>query len=201
MIDSRAGRVVDGRRDMLDDEEWKWVEEAAAGELDHLLIGTSLPWLLPRGTHGLEAWSEAVCDGAWGGAAARLVEKLRRAEDFDHWASFGRSFRALSGLLREVGAEFREPHTGGVGVDGLKLAANLRGRVRLGVEGVVLRRPAGEEQDDAPRRPTERAVGPRRDGSRRRPQERRKRQPAGPECEQGAAGREWRRGARSPRRS
>ena len=37
-------------------------------------------------------------------AAARLTEKLRRAEDFDHWASFGRSFRRLSGLLREVGS-------------------------------------------------------------------------------------------------
>ena len=38
---------------------------------------------------------------------------------------------------------------------GLNSTANLGRRVGLGVEGVVLRRPAGEEQHEAPLRPTE----------------------------------------------
>ena len=50
VIDSRAGRVLEeGRRSMLDEDEWDWVDEHATGGFDHLLIGTSLPWLLgPR---------------------------------------------------------------------------------------------------------------------------------------------------------
>ena len=108
VMDSRGGRVLEeGRRSIFDEEEREWVWEQAEGDFDHLLIATSDPFLLSHGIHHLEAWSEAVCDGAWGGAAARLTEKLRRAEDFDHWASFGRSFRRLSGLLREVGSSKR----------------------------------------------------------------------------------------------
>ena len=42
--------------------------------------------------------------GPWGRIAAWICEKLRRAEDFDHWASFGRSFRRLFRLIREVGS-------------------------------------------------------------------------------------------------
>jgi hypothetical protein len=104
MVDSRAGRVVDGRRDMLDDDEWTWVEDQATGDLDHLLIGTSLPWLLPRGTHGLEAWSEALCAGAWGSLAARVGERLRQGLDLEHWAAFGASFERLSRLVEETAA-------------------------------------------------------------------------------------------------
>jgi hypothetical protein len=105
VMDSRGGRVLEeGRRSIFDDEERAWVWEQASGEFDHLLIATSDPFLLSHGLHHLEAWSEAVCDGAWGGVAARLCERLRRAEDFDHWASFGRSFRRLSALLRQVGS-------------------------------------------------------------------------------------------------
>ena len=110
VMDSRGGRVLEeGRRSILDEEEREWVGEQAEGNFDHLLIATSDPFLLSHGIHHLEAWSEAVCDGAWGGVAARLTEKLRRAEDFDHWASFGRSFRRLSGLLREVGSSKEPP--------------------------------------------------------------------------------------------
>ena len=34
---------------MLDAEEWDWLDEHAAGDFDHLLIGTSLPFLLAPG--------------------------------------------------------------------------------------------------------------------------------------------------------
>jgi hypothetical protein len=104
-MDSRAGRVLrEDRRSIFDDEEWDWIVEHASGDFDHLLIATTVPFLLSPGFHFLEAWSERVCDGAWGGVAARAGEKLRRALDFDHWASFEMSFRWLRGLLEEVGS-------------------------------------------------------------------------------------------------
>jgi PhoD-like phosphatase len=104
-IDSRAGRVLEeGERAIVDDEEWEWIVEHTGGDFDHLLLATTVPFLLSPGFHHLEAWSERVADGAWGGPASKLAEKLRRALDFDHWASFDKSFQALRGLLEEVGS-------------------------------------------------------------------------------------------------
>jgi hypothetical protein len=100
-----VGRVLDeDRRDILDDEEWEWVEDKARGDFDHLLIGTSDPYLLAPGLHYLEGWNEAVCSGAWGGGAARIGERIRRGIDSDHWPAFQRSFRRLTVLLRQVGS-------------------------------------------------------------------------------------------------
>jgi hypothetical protein len=108
MIDSRAGRVLTpGRRSMVDQGEWDWITEHATGGFDHLLIGSTLPLFLAPGLHYLEAWNEAVCDGAWGGLAARLGEKLRQGADLEHWAAFRRSFDLMCGLLRDVGSGHR----------------------------------------------------------------------------------------------
>jgi PhoD-like phosphatase len=105
VIDSRAGRVLEeGRRSMLDDDEWDWVNEHATGGFDHLLVGTSLPWLLGRGMHYAEAWSEAVAGGAWGGAAAKAAERMRQTGDMEHWAAFQESFARLVELFRAVGS-------------------------------------------------------------------------------------------------
>ena len=104
VIDSRAGRVLEeGKRSMLDDEGWDWVNEHATGGFDHLLVGTSLPWLLGRGMHFGEAWSEAVAGGAWGRQAARVAEKIRQAVDMEHWAAFQDSFARLADLFRAIG--------------------------------------------------------------------------------------------------
>jgi PhoD-like phosphatase len=104
-VDSRAGRVLEeGRRSIVDDDEWDWIVEHVGGDFDHLLIATTVPFLLSPGFHHLQAWSERVCDGGWGAVPARAVEKLRRAVDFDHWASFDDSFQALRSLLEEVGS-------------------------------------------------------------------------------------------------
>jgi PhoD-like phosphatase len=109
MIDSRAGRVLDeSRRRMLDDGEFDWVEAAmqrAAEEgVEHLIVGTSLPWLLPPAIHELERWNESLNvrhEGRWRG---RLAEQVRQAADLEHWAAFGDSFerlgRALVGVAR-----------------------------------------------------------------------------------------------------
>ena len=105
VIDSRCGRVLDeGSRSMLDEDEWTWVEEHATGDFDHLLIATSLPWLLAPAMHHLEAWNESVCGGAWGPLAAKVGEKIRQALDLEHWAAFNESFDRLAELQRAVGA-------------------------------------------------------------------------------------------------
>jgi hypothetical protein len=105
MIDSRAGRVLDPpqARSMLDPHEWRWLEEHAAGEFDHLLLGTSLPFLLAPGLQYLESWNEAVCNGAWGKPAATLGEKVRRGLDLEHWAAFGSSLERVIELVRAAG--------------------------------------------------------------------------------------------------
>jgi hypothetical protein len=106
MMDSRGGRVLDPeKRSMLDNDEWSYVDRwATERDCDHLLLGTSLPWLLSPAMHYLEAWNEAVCGGAWGGRAAKLGEKLRQGLDLEHWAAFERSFEHLERLVRAVGS-------------------------------------------------------------------------------------------------
>ncbi len=105
VIDSRIGRVLDeDSRSMLNENEWRWLEEHLSGDFDHLLIGTSDPLVLAPALHHAERWGEAVARGAWGAAAAGRAEKMRRAADFDHWAAFGESFDRLTRLLARVGA-------------------------------------------------------------------------------------------------
>jgi hypothetical protein len=103
VIDSRAARVlVDGRRDMIDADEWDWIVEHARGSFDHLIVATTLPVFMLHGIHHLEAWSEAICDGRWGSWARRIGERLRRAVDLEHWPAFHRSFERFIDLLRDV---------------------------------------------------------------------------------------------------
>jgi len=104
-MDSRAARVLTReRRSMFDDEVWDWIVDHANGDFDHLLIGTTVPFLLSPAFHHLEAWTERLGAGAGGGLAAKASEKLRRALDFDHWAAFQYSFHRMRELLEEVGS-------------------------------------------------------------------------------------------------
>ncbi len=112
VIDSRAGRVLHdtrhaqhrGGRAMVDDHEWAWLEEQCTGDVDHLLIASSLPILMLPALHDLEAWNEAVCDGAWGAALTRWGERVRRSLDLEHWAAFQDSFQRMARLLEDVAA-------------------------------------------------------------------------------------------------
>lgn len=103
-VDARAGRVLEeGRRAIVDDEEWEWIVARAEGEFDHLIVCTTIPWLLSPAFDRLEAWNESLVEGrAWGKAVAWVSEKLRREVDFDHWAAFGESFAKLRDLLHAV---------------------------------------------------------------------------------------------------
>ncbi|MDT5032475.1 MAG: hypothetical protein QOC94_2646 [Actinoplanes sp.] len=103
MLDNRCSRVLTpGRREMLPAAEWQWFVNQSCGDYDHLVVGSSLPWLMPPGIHHLEAWNERTADSARPRTAAR-AEKLRRAVDLEHWAAFNRSFDALGELFRRLG--------------------------------------------------------------------------------------------------
>jgi PhoD-like phosphatase len=110
VVDSRAGRVLgdtrhthhEHKRAMIDDHEWEWLEQQCTGGVRHLLIASSLPILMAPGLHDLEAWNEAVCDGAWGRRAAGWGERVRRSLDLEHWGAFQDSFHRLVRLLAAV---------------------------------------------------------------------------------------------------
>ena len=116
MLDNRCNRVLtSGDRAMLPAAEWNWFVDQAHGEYDHLVIGSSLPWLMPPAIHHLESWNERTADSArpW---LADLAEKMRRAFDLEHWAAFSRSFDALGELFRRLGE-------GGSGAPGHRVGA------------------------------------------------------------------------------
>ncbi|MFI1399336.1 alkaline phosphatase D family protein [Streptomyces sp. NPDC020681] len=115
MVDTRAGRVLDEqRRAMLDEDEAHWLRDQALegkGSYDHLLIGTSLPWLLPPLIHDAESWNAALCRGERGARWARFGEDLRRRADLEHWAAFPDSFEKLTRLIAEVASGEGAPAT------------------------------------------------------------------------------------------
>ncbi len=114
VVDSRAARVLEpDSRSILDPDEMDWLGEQLRGDVDHLLIGTSLPFLMAPGLHHAEAFSEGLCGGAWGSLAARMGEVLRQAIDLEHWAAFQQGFRDVADLVLDVasGRRGRAPHT------------------------------------------------------------------------------------------
>jgi phosphodiesterase/alkaline phosphatase D-like protein len=103
VVDSRAARVLtEGARDMLDDVEWRWLAERMAEPCRHLLIGTSLPVLMPRSLHDVERWNQRLVGGAWGRRVARWSEQLRQEFDLEHWSAFPRGFERMVGLIVDV---------------------------------------------------------------------------------------------------
>ncbi len=97
VVDSRCSRLLTPeRRGMLDDEEFDWLDRQFQGDVDHLLVASSLPYLLAPAIHHAESWNEAVAEGAWGTRAAGAGEKIRQAADLEHWAAFERSFREVA---------------------------------------------------------------------------------------------------------
>lgn len=100
MIDSRNGRILDdGAHLMLGETEFAWVEEQATapGEVDHLLLGTSVPWLLAPALGDVETINEAAA--AKPGRRGRLGEWVRQAADMEHWPAFRESFDRLAALV------------------------------------------------------------------------------------------------------
>ena len=105
VVDSRAARVLEpDRRSMLDEGELAWLDQQLRGDVDHLLIGTSLPFLLAPGLHHIEAFSESIAEGAWGPLGKLAGETLRQAADLEHWAAFRRGFREVAEMIVDVGS-------------------------------------------------------------------------------------------------
>jgi len=108
MIDSRNGRILDnGNHLMLSEKEFSWIERQAAapGEVDHLLIGTSVPWLLPHAIGDLETVNEIAA--ARPGRRGRFAEAIRQAADLEHWAAFRASFDRLTEMIGRAAGDSR----------------------------------------------------------------------------------------------
>jgi phosphodiesterase/alkaline phosphatase D-like protein len=104
MIDSRNGRILDGGAHlMLGDEEFDWVETQVredAEHVEHLVLGTSLPWLLPHAIGDLQSVvSAAAARPGWRG---RVGEALRQGADLEHWQAFRPSFDRLTRMITSV---------------------------------------------------------------------------------------------------
>ncbi len=110
MIDSRNARILDsGNRKMLDDREFGWLQAQVndgLGEVDHMILGSSLPWLLPWVIGDLQMVNERAADRP--GLRGRLAEKVRQTVDFEHWAAFTESFLTLSRLIIDVASRGTE---------------------------------------------------------------------------------------------
>jgi hypothetical protein len=106
VMDSRGGRLLEpDRREMIDDDEWRFIEEhASEGGFNHVVLATTLPVLMPPALHWLEAWDEAVAEGAWGKRWEKIGEKIRQGLDLEHWSAFHDSFLRLIDLVRDVGS-------------------------------------------------------------------------------------------------
>lgn len=103
MLDSRAARVLEPeRRSMLDDDELAWLDEQMTGDLDHLFVGTSLPFLLPPGLHDAEAISESFAGPDRSQPVHRATEALRQVVDLEHWGAFQSGFTEVFDLVMSV---------------------------------------------------------------------------------------------------
>ena len=108
VVDSRAARVLQPEeRSMLDDQELAWLDERMRGDVDHLLVGTSLPVLLGPALHHVEALGEALAEGRFGRLGGRFGEWLRTTADLEHWAAFQDGFVELARMTVEVAAGAR----------------------------------------------------------------------------------------------
>ena len=53
-------------RSILDPAEMEWFDDQMRGGFDHVIVGTSLPFLLAPGLHHVEAFGDGLAAGAWG---------------------------------------------------------------------------------------------------------------------------------------
>jgi hypothetical protein len=90
---------------MVDATEWAWVRDHVTDDdhpFDHLVLASTLPWLMIPGVHHLEGWDEAISEGAWGRPGRWIGERVRQALDLEHWAAFRASFDETVELIAGV---------------------------------------------------------------------------------------------------
>ena len=99
---------------MVDAAEWSWVRDQVLEPdlpYDHLVLASTLPFLLLPGVHHLEGWDESISEGAWGRPGKWVGEKLRQALDLEHWAAWRSSFDEVTDLLESVVTTADPPST------------------------------------------------------------------------------------------
>ncbi len=110
IVDSRCGRVLNAQdRLMINDDTFTWIEEQASEDpqqVDHLLLGSSIPWLMPPAASQAQMMNERSA-----AAGSRLAEKLRQGVDLEHWPAFRASFDRLARLVERVGSSSSAPQT------------------------------------------------------------------------------------------
>jgi hypothetical protein len=111
VLDNRcARRLTPGERSMLPEAQWEWLAGTVrGGGYDHLVAGSSLPWLMPFAVHHLERAVSAFAESPRRPVAVP-AEWVRQAVDLEHWPAFGHSFDALAALLGQLATGvFGEP--------------------------------------------------------------------------------------------
>jgi phosphodiesterase/alkaline phosphatase D-like protein len=113
MMDSRNGRILEsGERMMIGEREFAWLEAQAAeglDQVDHLVLGSSVPWLMPPALSDLQTVNEISADRpGWRGVPA---EKIRQAADLEHWPAFVKSFLRLTTMIRRAATHPDGPAT------------------------------------------------------------------------------------------
>ncbi|MFT7837274.1 alkaline phosphatase D family protein [Saccharothrix sp. BKS2] len=110
VIDTRSGRILSGpERLMVGEGEFRWIEENSVGDFDHLLIGSSLPWLMPHALSHLQSLNERMAGlPGWRG---RVGEKVRQVADLEHWPAFRASYERLARLVERVMKDEQAPGT------------------------------------------------------------------------------------------
>lgn len=113
MMDSRNGRILEsGERMMVGEREFAWIESQTAdgiADIDHLVLGSSVPWLMPPALSDLQSVNEVSADReGWRGWPA---EKIRQAADLEHWPAFMKSFLRLTEMIRGAASHPAGPAT------------------------------------------------------------------------------------------
>ncbi|MFC7340508.1 alkaline phosphatase D family protein [Saccharopolyspora griseoalba] len=107
VLDTRCGRILEtADRAMLSKTDFAWLRALAEVDRRHLVIGCSLPWLLPPAVHHAQTWNERACH-----RGSRLAEQVRQGADLEHWAAFRDSFDRLAELLGDTAASMHAPAT------------------------------------------------------------------------------------------
>ncbi|WP_117215819.1 alkaline phosphatase D family protein [Allorhizocola rhizosphaerae] len=96
MLDCRGSRQLTGERRMFPQAQWDRLREQAQADCDHLVLASSLPWLLGPAIHHAESAMEVLSH------RYPKMEMLRRKYDLEHWSAVGHSFDELTEVVEAV---------------------------------------------------------------------------------------------------
>lgn len=140
MLDVRASRHLDpADRRVMDHAEWEWARRTCLdSEVDHLVIGSSLPAFMIPALHYVEGWNEVVAQHSEERPlSVRVGEWIRRTVDLEHWGAFRRSFDDLVAMLTEAAAGEHGPAPASILMLGGDVHCSYLEEVKLTSPGVA----------------------------------------------------------------